>query len=105
MSAVLTDKLAGIQLSVTGGPISPTAFCLGLCGSRDGERGGPQESGFWPASCRRPWKPVHASPLRVQKVGERRRRGGLSLGTLILGCLVAVLLCDLRQSFSLSGLV
>lgn len=104
MSAVLTDKLVGIQLSVTGGPISPTAFCLGLRGSLGGEWGGPRESDFWPAPCGSPWRPGHASPLQVQNVGELGGRVGLRLGTLILGYLVAVLLCDLRQIFSLSGL-
>ena len=40
MSAVLTDKLVEIQLSVTRGPISQTAFQLGLRRSGEGDLGG-----------------------------------------------------------------
>ena len=40
MNAVLTVKLVGIQLSVTRGPISSTAFLLGLQGSQEGKLGG-----------------------------------------------------------------
>lgn len=52
MSAILTVKLVGIQLSVTRGLISPTAFLRGLHGSPEGEWGGLglHEAGFWPAA-------------------------------------------------------
>lgn len=40
MSAVLTDKLVEIQLSVTRGPIPQTAFQLGLRRSGEGDLGG-----------------------------------------------------------------